>query len=257
MDRPSPPRSILITGASSGLGVALARAYAEKGVFLALCGRDTARLTAVAEECRRAGAEVTADILDVADRKAAAAWLAKIDDAHPLDLVIANAAVAHKTSGIEEFDAQARKVFDINLYGTLNTVHPAIERMKARHAGQIALLSSVASFHGIPGSAAYSASKAAVRVYGEALRVMLSPDGIRVSVICPGYIRTPMVAAIKFRLPFLLEPDGAASAIKRGLALDKARIGFPWPMMFLAWLGAAVPASWSDALFRHTPRPSD
>ena len=185
------PTSILITGASGGLGAALARAYAAPDVFLALTGRNQARLEAAAESCRGHGAEVATAGIDVVDAAALAAWLVEIDERRPLDLVIANAGISGGTVG-GEGAAQTRRIFAVNVDGALNTVLPAIPRMQARRRGQIALMSSLSAFRALPGSPAYSASKAAVRFWGEALRGVLARDGIGVSVICLGYVRTPM-----------------------------------------------------------------
>lgn len=247
------PTSILITGASSGIGAALARVYAAPGVALALTGRDRARLTGVAEACRAAGATLRAQSLDVLDGDPLAAWIAEADAAAPLDLVIANAGVSAGTGGGAETAAQVRRILDINLGGVVNTVLPAIAVMRPRGRGQIAIMSSLAAFRGFPGAPAYCASKAAVRVWGEALRGHLHRDGIGVSVICPGYIRTPMTDVNKFRMPMLMEADAAARIIHGGLARNKARIAFPWPLYAMVLLISALPPAVIDPLLRAMP----
>jgi short-subunit dehydrogenase len=236
----SPPRSVLITGASSGLGAALARRYAAPGIHLALTGRDPARLAEVAVACRAAGARVDAAMLDVTDRPALAAWIAQIDGAHSLDLVIANAGIGGQVGGIED-ETDARAVFAVNLDGVLNTIYPLMPRMVARGTGQIAIMSSIAGYHGLPVAPGYSASKAAVRALGEAWRGMLASSGVHVSVICPGFVATPMTAGARFPTPFMISAERAAEIIQRGLAQDRPRITFPVPMAFLAWLMAALP----------------
>lgn len=248
------PRHLLITGASSGLGAALARVYAAPGVRLSLAGRDAGRLGSVAESCRAAGAEVEERALDVTDRRALEAWIAEADAARPLDLVIANAGVSAGTgsSGFESPE-QTRRILATNVDGLVETVLPAIERMRARGRGQIALVSSVAGFRGFPGAPAYCASKAFVRVWGEALRGHLKRDGIAVSTICPGYVATPMTAVNKFPMPFLMGPDKAARIIRRGLARDRARIAFPWPTAFAAWLAGVLPPAWTDPILARLP----
>lgn len=254
------PISVLITGASSGIGAALATAYAKEHCRLALGGRDGTRLEAVAERCRALGAEVSTALIEVTDRDAMATWVAAADHAHPLDLVIANAGISGGTGGRGESAAQARRILDVNIDGLLNTIHPAIARMRGRpqppdgRRGQIALMSSLAGFRGFAGAPAYCASKAAVKVYGEALRPDLGAEGISVSVICPGYVRSAMTAANDFPMPFLMGADRAATIIKRGLARDRARIAFPWPIYFAAWLAATLPPSWLDATIRRLPR---
>lgn len=248
------PRSILITGASSGLGAALARAYASSGVHLALSGRDAPRLQAVAAACQGRGAEVRTETIDVGDRARLAAWIDACDDAAPLDLVIANAGVSAGTGSGGENDAQTRRIFAINVEGVVNTVMPALPAMRRRRRGQIAIVSSLAAFRGFPGAPAYCASKAAVRVWGEALRPHLAGEGIGVCVICPGYVKTPMTAVNEFPMPLLMDSDAAARRIVRGLARNKARIAFPLPMYALVWLIAALPPALVDPLMRALPK---
>ncbi len=248
------PKSILITGASSGIGRALALAYAAPNVHLALCGRNRNRLAEVAGECLAKGADVSEKVLDIQDRFACADWLLKIDQKAPLDLVIANAGISTGTQpGVSE-EEQIRDVFAINMAGTLNTVLPAIERMKSRQHGQIAVLSSLAGFRGMPSAPAYSASKAAIRSYGEGLRGRLAGDGIQVSVICPGFVISRITDANDFPMPFLMEADKAAEIIRKGLQKNKARIAFPWQMYLLTRLISAVPQDWIDQFLNRAAR---
>ncbi len=247
------PRSILITGASSGIGAALARVYAGSGVRLALGGRDAGRLGRVAADCRAGGAAVDATTVDVTDAEATAHWVADADAAAPLDLVIANAGISGGTFGGGESRVQAAAILATNVDGVVHTVHPAAERMRARKRGQIAIMSSLASFRGMPGAPAYSASKAASRSYGEALRGSLHRHNVNVTVICPGFIRTPMTDVNGFRMPMLMEPDRAAQLIRRGLARNRARIAFPLRLYALVWLLGALPPSLTDPLFRKMP----
>jgi len=246
------PKSILITGASSGIGAALARLYAAPGITLALGGRDAQRLSRVAGDCRDRGAAVDAASVDVTDAGATARWIAAADDAAPLDLVIANAGVSGGTLGGESLD-QASAILTTNLDGVVHTVHAAAERMCARRHGQIAIMSSLASFRGLPGAPAYSASKAAVRSYGEALRGSLHRHNVRVTVICPGFVRTPLTDVNRFPMPLLMEAGHAARLIRRGLARDRARIAFPLRLYALAWLLGALPPSWTDRALRRLP----
>jgi short-subunit dehydrogenase len=252
------PRSILITGASSGIGAALARAYAAPGVTLALCGRDAARLDAVALSCEERGAKVQAALVDVTDGQACARWIDDADSIAPLDLVVANAGVSAGTSGGEGFFRETaetvRRIFAINVDGVLNTVLPAIPVMRARGRGQIAIMSSLAAFVGSPGAAAYCATKAAGRLYGEALRRELGKDGVEVSVVCPGFVRTPLTEKNDFYMPLAIDADRAARIIQRGLRRNRPRIAFPWPMYALVWLGAALPAGLTDSLMRRLGR---
>lgn len=247
------PQRILITGASSGLGEALALGYARPGVFLALTGRNAERLAAVSAACRARGAVVAEAALDVTAAAELERWLLDIDRAHPLDLVIANAGISAGTGRGDEAPDQTRRIIAVNVDGVVNTVTPLIAPLTARGRGQIALMSSLASFRGFPGAPTYCASKAWVRVWGEGLRVELGHKGVEVSVICPGFVVTPMTQDNQFPMPFLMTADRAARIIMRGLARNRGRIAFPWPMYALSWLLAAQPPALSDLALRITP----
>lgn len=235
------PRCVLITGASSGIGEALALSYAEAGRFLALSGRNRDRLEAVAEACRRAGAEVDSAAVTVTDRAAMADWIQSVDDRHRLNLVIANAGISVPQREIDDFDHKSRLVFDINLMGVLNTVNPALERMVARHEGHIAVMSSLSAYRGLGSAPAYSASKAAVKAYGEGLRGWAGRYGVDVSVICPGFVVSRLTAKNRFPMPMQMEADRAARIIRSNLARNKGRISFPFPLYTAAWLLSALP----------------
>ena len=249
------PKSILITGATSGIGADLALTYAAPGRSLALTGRDYGRLEAIAGQCRERGAEVATAMLDVTDGEALADWIAARDQDRPLDLVIANAGISGGTDAASggEGAGQARRIFAVNLDGVVNTVMPATPLMRKRRRGQIALMSSLAGFRGFPGAPAYCASKAAVKAWGESLRGSLAGDGVAVSVICPGFVRSPMTDVNPFPMPLLMETGRAAALIKRRLAADHARIAFPWPMYLLVWLIGALPPILTDRLLARMP----
>jgi short-subunit dehydrogenase len=241
--------AVLITGASSGIGAALARHYASNGVALHLLGRSSERLREVANDCRAKGAEVKTAIIDVADAEAMKAYIEKADAAQPLDLVIANAGVSTGSFLGRETLEQAQAVFDINVQGVLNTVHPILPRMLDRGAGQIAVMSSLASIRPLSTAPAYSASKAAVRFYGEALRGVAGPRGVRVNVICPGWITTPLTDKNDFPMPFIMTPERAAERIACGLRANKARIAFPRRLYFPLRVLSILPDFCSDAIF--------
>jgi short-subunit dehydrogenase len=240
---------IVITGASSGIGEALALDYARPGVALALTGRDAARLEAVAAACRARGATVAADTVDVVDRETFAAWLTAFDDAHPVDLVIANAGISidKDNSSLDDFSV-IRKTLDVNVGGVLNTVEPLLPRLIARKQGQIAIVSSLASFIGLPYSASYNASKAAVRVWGESIRYVLKKNGIGVSVVCPGFVVSRITANAPFPMPFLMTAARASAIIRRGLARNHARIAFPVGTKAAVWFGQVLPGGWTARL---------
>ncbi len=246
--------SILITGASSGLGAGLARAHAAPGVTLHLSGRDMARLDEVAGQCRARGAEVHAARVDVTDKTATAAWVEASEALRPLDLVIANAGISAGTGGGGETAAQTRAIFAVNVDGVFNTVMPAIPLLRARRRGQVGIMSSLAGFRGFPGAPAYCASKAAVRVWGEGLRGELAPSGIGVSVICPGFVATPMTAVNRFSMPFLMDVERASAIMARGLAENRGRIAFPWPMHVMARMAGCLPSRLMDRIAAGMPK---
>jgi short-subunit dehydrogenase len=248
------PQRILITGASSGIGAALAAAYAATGVSLVLGGRDRDRLAATEASCRAKGAEVETAAIDVVDAAAMRSWIEDADGRRPLDLVIANAGISAGTGTHGESEAQTRAIFAINIDGVVNTVWPALQRMEGRGHGQIALMSSLAAFRGFPGAPAYCASKAAIRVWGEALRGEYEAKGIAVTVICPGYVESPMTAVNDFPMPMLMSAERAARIVKRGLARNRTRIAFPFPMYFGAWLLGVLSPALTDPLLRRLPK---
>jgi short-subunit dehydrogenase len=245
-------QSILITGASSGIGASLARAYAGPGMTLLLTARNDARLAELAADCRARGAVVKTASIDVTENEKLAAWMLAMDDAHAVDLLIANAGIS--AGGFEgETFAGAQAVFDVNLQGVLNTIHPLIPRMVARGQGQVAIMSSLAGIHALPSAPAYSASKAAVRFYADALRPSLGQHGVHVSVICPGWIRTPLTDKNTFPMPLIMSAERAARIIQWGIAQKKTRISFPKSLYFLLRVMDALPRFITAPLFARLP----
>lgn len=249
------PMHIVITGASSGLGAALAREYAAPGVVLGLLGRHAERLAAVRAECDAKGAAVKSASMDVTDAEAMGAWLTEFDAEYPVDLLVANAGISGGSGGADAGAAEAltRRIFATNLDGMLNTVLPLAPRMTGRRNGQIALISSLAGMRGLPSAPAYSASKAAVRAYGEALRGQLGKQGVRVNVICPGYIKTPLTDVNTFPMPFLMTAERAAKIIRAGLARNRSRIAFPLRLHMPLWWLSSLSPSLTDWFFARLP----
>jgi NADP-dependent 3-hydroxy acid dehydrogenase YdfG len=228
-------RTIVITGASSGIGEALALHYAQDKARLGLLGTNAGRLAAVAEKCRALGAEVEAQAIDVRDRERMAAWLEAFDNAHSVDLLFANAGLLGGLAAGEAIERadQSFELMDVNVMGVLNTIHPLLPRMTARRKGQIAITSSVAGLLPLQQMPSYSASKAAVLRYGLCLRDGLRAHGVKVSVICPGYIDTPMTGQVQGAKPFMRSAAYAAGQIARGLERNRPIIAFPW---YFAWV---------------------
>lgn len=247
------PKHIIITGASSGLGAALANAYAMQGVVLGLLGRDAERLDAVAHACHARGAQVQTALIDVRDAQAMRDWIVSFDAAYPVDLVIANAGVSAGLGEFGEGEAQVRAIFDVNIGGVINSVWPLAAHMAARGRGHIAVMSSLAGIRALPSAPAYSASKACVRYYAEALRGQLKASGVKVSVICPGYIDTPMTRINTFPMPFLMRDDRAAKRIMHALSCGKRRICFPRRLYYPLYLLACLPPFLTDWFFDGLP----
>lgn len=242
-------RRILITGATSAIGAALADTYAQQGVTLYLHGRNESKLAGVAERCRAKGAEVRTQCLDVRDFAGLQRWAEVLG---PLDLVIVNAGMnTHigPTGEPEPWDA-VEALLDVNLKAAMVIVQVVLPGMRARGRGQIALVSSLAGYFGLPVTPAYCASKAGLKAYGEALRGWLAPEGIRVNVIMPGYVKSPMCDDMPGPKPFLWSPERAAKVIRSGLERDKARISFPFPLNLGTWFLAVLPADLSIRIVR-------
>jgi short-subunit dehydrogenase len=238
------PGHVVITGASSGIGAALARAYAAPGVRLSLLGRDTGRLEAVAADCRSAGAQAVFHIGDVTDAAAMTAWLLSCETLQPVDLVIANAGIGGDqvvTGSGGETLAQANRIMATNVQGVMNSIIPLLPTFIARRRGGIIIVSSLAAFIAIPDAPVYSASKAAVRTYGHGLRRLMAPHGIKVTIASPGFIDTPMSASLSSPRPFLWTAERAARHIARGAARGKPELVFPFGLAALVWLATKLP----------------
>jgi short-subunit dehydrogenase len=242
---------VVITGASSGIGAALALFYAKQSGRLSLLGRDAVRLEKVAADCCARGAETFFCVGDVTDAAAMGAWLAACERAQAVDLVIANAGIGgdQVLAGPEgETLAMASRIVAINIQGVMNSVIPLLPGMIARRRGVVVLISSLAGFTGLPDAPVYSASKAAVRVYGQGLRRLLAPHGVTVTVASPGFIDTPMSASLAMPRPFLWSAERAAGHIALGAARGKRELVFPFGMALASWLANKLPAALLDRI---------
>ena len=246
-------QKIFITGASSGIGESLARHYASQGAQLALVARRADWLERVAASMIPRPEIYVCDVRDVnALNVAAADFIRK----HGLpDIVVANAGVSRGTlTEIEDDLAAFQEVFDINVMGMVNTFHPFVTPMKARGSGTLVGIASVAGFRGIPGGGAYSASKAAAIRYCESLRVELRSAGVAVVTICPGYIRTPMTAVNRFKMPFLIDVDDAVIRFARAIESKDSFAVIPWTMGIAARVLRILPNWLYDRIFQRMPR---
>jgi short-subunit dehydrogenase len=245
-------KKILITGATGAIGGALARCYAAPNVELHLHGRNQETLNGLIRECELSGARVIGHRMDLRGTDAVFEWCRDLSSPEAFDLVIINAGMNTHVSANgapEPFD-EVMSLLDLNIKATMAMVQGILPAMQARGAGQIALISSLAGYFGLPMTPSYSASKAAVKAYGEGLRGWLGPEGIRVNVVMPGYVASPMCDAMPGPKMFLWSPDKAARVIKDGLAKDKARISFPFPLNLGTWFLAVLPAALSIRILR-------
>lgn len=246
---------VFITGASSGIGAALARLYAAQGAQLGLTGRNRERLDEVVSSLP---GNSTAYVLDVRDAPALhQAALDFIEKFGTPDIVIANAGVSRGTITEFEEDLPAfRAIMDTNVLGLVHTFQPFITAMKNQGHGSLTGIASVAGLRGLPGAGAYSASKAAAIAYLESLRVELAGSGISVTTLCPGYIKTPMTDVNNYPMPFMLDADTAACIMARAIEKRRRYVILPWQMALVGGLMKFLPAMIWDWLTKQAPHKS-
>ncbi len=250
---------VVVSGASSGIGLALARHYLERGASVAAFARRGELLQTLSTEFPN---KVFCYALDVRDAKAicdaATDFMARVGVP---DIVIANAGVSRGTltEYAEDIDA-FQQVMDINVMGMVKTFQPFVHAMRLAKRGRLVGIASVAGFRGLPGSEAYSASKAAAISYLESLRVEMHGSGVKVVTLCPGYIKTPMTEINPYPMPFILDADEAARRMARVIARGCSFAVVPWQMGVVGWLLKRLPNWLYDWLFAnapHKPRKAD
>ncbi|MFK7965585.1 MAG: SDR family oxidoreductase [Burkholderiaceae bacterium] len=250
------PRRIFITGASSGLGMALARAYAqtEPGVVLGLLARRSDRIETLASELVGASCHCyTVDVLDACALKAAAEQFLR--DAGGVDIVIANAGISSGTVTGESGDSEVfARIVQTNLTAMAQTFDVFLPVMRASGAGRLVGIASVAGIRGLPGAGAYSASKAGAIAYLESLRVELKGSPIKVITIAPGYIQTPMTEHNRYPMPFLMPAQRFAEKALRAIDAGRSFVVIPWQMGWVARVLRQLPNAVFDFLFSRAPR---
>ena len=234
--------NILITGASSGIGEALALEAARRGArHLFLCGRNAERLESVAEKCRMFGLDVLAKTLDVTDEVATREWIIRCDSIAPIELVFSNAGVA---TGAET-EANIRRTFSTNVNGNLNVVLPVLECFRQAPEGrsrrQVVITASIAGYAPLSTCPAYAGTKAAMKSWALSFRKPLAREGIRMNVVCPGFIRSRITDRNTCPMPFFMEADKSAKIIFSRVDRNIGLIAFPWQMRLATWLLSICP----------------
>jgi short-subunit dehydrogenase len=245
-------RNILITGASSGIGAALARAYAAPGTRLMLWGRDAVRLGAVAASCRNAGADVEARQVDLRDIAATTEELRAADTRYPLDVAVLNAGLGGLPAG-GRFAESPERTHDMVLVNFASPVVSATilaELMGGRGKGQIVLMSSIAESFPLPMAPTYSGSKAGLAMFAEALELRMARHGVTVTLVSPGFIDTPMSQGVTARKPFLQDADAAAKIMVRKIAAGRSRVVVPWQFAVIRGASRLVPRGLKRMILR-------
>ena len=236
-------RIILITGASGGIGSALARAYARPGVILLLWGRDATRLEAAAAACRARGAECHVERFDLRDLDALAARLAAADAATPIDIAIFNAGLGGTapSGAVAETPEASRAVADVNFVAPVTGANAMATAMAKRGRGQIVLIGSIAESFPLPMAPTYAATKAGLRMFAEALGIRLAGHGVSVTLVSPGFIDTAMSRQVSEPKPFLMSADKAAAIIARGIERKARTIVLPWQFAVIRGVAGLLP----------------
>jgi NADP-dependent 3-hydroxy acid dehydrogenase YdfG len=248
---PSTLRTVLITGASSGIGRALALEYGARGCHVALLARRQTELDAVAEGVRQRGGTATPFAVDVADAAAAAQAVKAAETAlGGLDMVVANAGVGHHGHAARLKWDDVERTIDVNIKGAMATLCAAIPIMLAQQHGHLVGVTSLAGKRALPEASVYSASKAALSTFLEGLRIDLASAGIKVTDVQPGYVATPLNAKGKHPKPLIWDVEKAARVITRRLDHAPAVVSFPWPLVAATSLIRGFPAWLYDTAAR-------
>ena len=254
MNELAEPLKVVITGASSGIGRALAREYARRGATLALIARREDLLAQVKASLPVPAHTYAADVRDAAALRAVASDF--VSCAGVPDIVIANAGISAGTlTGNPDDNPVFDEIIATNVTGLMLTFQAFLGAMQqGRRRGVLAGIASVAGFRGLPGAGAYSASKAAATTYLESLRLELRGSGLSVVTVCPGYVVTPMTAGNPYPMPFILDADSAARQIVKAIDRRKRFLVIPWQMAIAGALLRRLPRPIYDLLFARSPR---
>lgn len=251
----SSPQTALITGASSGLGYGLAKAFAKRGVHVIAAARRKELLDQLVAEITADGGKAEGMILDVEDGDATFDKVKQLDESRKLDLVIANAGWGDLTHGRTFKWPDVRRILRLNVEGAMATLLGALPGMLERGSGQLVGVSSLAAFRGLPGGGAYSASKAAMNVYLESLRCDVRGSGVTITTICPGFVATPLNEKAKDKLPFILTTDDAVERMVKGIVGKKRMVTFPFPLALGTSILTMLPAPVYEFFGSRAPHP--
>lgn len=240
-------KTVMITGASSGIGKGLAQALAPRGARLGLLARREHLLDEIVNEMRLRGGKafaVAADVRDADEMRAAADRIRA--QLGPIDILIANAGIG-TSSHISQLDpVHAANVISINVLGAANSLAAVVPQMVERGKGQLVAISSLAAYRGLAKSAAYCASKAAMSSYFESVRIDLRGTGVGVTIIHPGFIKTPLTAGRDAKMPYLMELDDAIPKIVSAIEKGKKSVAFPWQLATIVRAGMLMPTFMYD-----------
>jgi short-subunit dehydrogenase len=242
---------VMITGASSGIGRGLAKELAGRGASVGLVARRADTLKELQAEIETAGGHalaVAGDVRDASSIKVATDTIA--NQLGPIDVLIANAGIGTSTDGSQVSGEEVAKVINVNVIGAAHSVSAVLPQMVERRKGQLVVISSLAAYRGLPKSAAYCASKAAVSAMFESLRLDLAPKGIDVTIIHPGFIKTPLTAGRDAQMPFLMELDDAVKKIVHAIERRKKSYAFPWQLATIVRAGMIMPIWMYDRISR-------
>lgn len=241
----------IITGASSGIGWELAKELARQGCAVGVVARRQERLETLVAEIRAAGGRAAWAVADVTNRGPTLAAIHSLRDTlGPVDLLVANSGIGASTFLEPINTEEIEHMFKVNVFGVIYAIEAVLPDMLRRGRGHLAAVSSLAAYKGLAGESGYCASKAAVNVYMEGLRLQLRQRGIAVTTICPGFIATPMTAGAPFPMPWVMNPDRAARIIAHGLRRKKKVLNFPWQTTVLMKLTGWMP-DWLVNYFTH------
>ena len=243
-------KTVFLTGASSGIGEGLALALAQRGAVLGLLARREELLKELAAKCEKAGGVARVYPANVTDQSGVGAAVSHfVDEFNAIDVLIANAGIGGGDVATRSYEPSAvQKVIDVNLMGAVNAVHAVLPKMLESGNGQLVAIASLAGIRGLPKSAAYSASKAAMIAFFESVRLDVIDKGIDVTIIQPGFIKTPLTAGREARMPFLMELDDAIPLFIKAIEKKKKFAAFPWQLATIVRAGKIMPAWMYDRI---------